>query len=109
MKAINKWKYFWTLNYLLSIYKCIYLFIITLQINGLKFDYHFNKFIPMGGFIFLFLYMLEWVQIPLCLIIALLIKTERTLFHFIYIFFLFLLSISTYFLFALILGSMGDM
>lgn len=109
MKKLETLKWFWRINYLLTLYKLLVLISLLIPVIGIKLKTNLFEYLNFGGVSFLLSYCGEWVQFPLCLLIITLYKTERTLPHFLYLALLLILALVTFIFYAFLLGSLGDM
>lgn len=105
MNKLILFRWFWSVNYVLTFFKILYtihLISVLLEIENLFFEYIFD----WGGFFILFAYF-EYLQIPLCLLIFIFFKSQRTFLHFSYIVLLLGLVLATFVVFGLVFGSGG--
>jgi len=92
-------KWFWRINYYLTIFFFIAL-IISISIIHID-EYYANhnwikivdKIITLDGTSVFLSMIIEWIQIPLCIVVTIFWKDQRTKWHFIYIIFLLFLNI----------------
>jgi hypothetical protein len=82
-------KWFWKINYLLSIYLLIIiLFVIptgTTFYSENKWFVYLEKILTVNSLLYIFTMVAEWFQFPICLIILILKKDERTKTHLLYL------------------------
>lgn len=109
MKESFSLKWFWGINYTLTLYKVIVLITLILPLLNINLKTDWFEYLNLESFTFLLLYFGEWVQVPAGILIMLFYKNQRTVFHYLYLTFLLLLSITSFIVFALLLGSLGDM
>ena len=103
-------KWFWRINYLLT----LYLVVVLLYFRFIKStgEYYtdnkclqvFDTIFTLDGVAVFFSFFIEWVQIPLCVIISIFMKDHRTRLHFFYILFLCFLSLFKFISWFLIVG-----
>lgn len=94
-------KWFWRVNYLITIYSII---LVTGEVLNIMFGYDkegydftqkYSKYYMIGSndFIGIFFFCIEWLQIPLVLGILIWKKQERTKWHWLYFIFLIILTL----------------
>ena len=87
-------KWFWKINYFLTCYLFIIIVLFILNIPSGEYYRNHNwikiidKIFTLDGVAVFFSFFIEWVQIPLCVIILIFMKDQRTRLHFFYILFL---------------------
>ncbi|EEI90672.1 hypothetical protein HMPREF0765_3731 [Sphingobacterium spiritivorum ATCC 33300] len=95
-------KWFWVVNYIMTIYSTILLSGYLLDIifgydkDGYDFTYKYGKYFMLANneILFIFFFCIEWLQIPLVLGILIWKKQERTKWHWLYFIVLILLTIA---------------
>lgn len=95
-------KWFWRVNYLITIYSVILLIGEFLNIllgydsEGYDFTQKYSKYYMIGNndLISIFLFCIEWIQIPLVLCLLIIKKLEFIKLHWFYFIFLIFLSIA---------------
>lgn len=99
-------KWFWKVNYILTIYLVLILFfdLIYFIKGGTEFYANsdsfktFVKVLTCDGVLFIISMIVEWIQVPACIIILFFYKTERTKLHFFYTISLIFLNFLKWFL-----------
>lgn len=99
-------KWFWGINYCITLYKLLFIATAILCIGNVNCDWfsdlHFSEFT------YFFDFFGEWVQFPLCLLIIILYKSQRTPFHYFFLSLLIVLALITILLSWLFMGYLGD-
>ncbi len=103
-------KWFWKANYIITAYlNLIMLFLIP---NGTELGTNkiFNlleSICTLNGVLYYISMIMEWIQVPLCIIVILLYKKGRTVKHILYIIILVLLNLIKWGLFFWATGSVA--
>lgn len=110
-QPIAQLKWFWRINYGLTLYKILALAYGIFSASEFVLENHWfnaiNQIITLDGAAFIFSYIVEWMQFPICLLIIIIFKTERTILHLGYLVLLILSCLMTFVFYAMLLGSLG--
>jgi len=107
MTETVKFKWFWGINYVLSVYKLLLLTSLAIPVAGIESETDWFKLLYVGDITYLIAYFGEWIQFPICLVVILFFKSQRTIFHFLYLFLILLSVFATFLIFGLLMGSLG--
>ena len=93
-------KWFWRINYILTVYGFIVFVVgfVNLRINCFTTLSIIDTIISFNKFAYIFTMILEWIQFPLCLIVVLFWKKERTSPHFFYLILIIFLNLAKWIL-----------
>jgi|GEM_PF-1911724 len=110
----NKLKWFWRINYGLTFYKVLVMICGTLAASGFGLKQHWFKVIDeivtFDGALFMYSFFIECVQFPICLLVTLLYKEQRTdNLNYLYLALLIFLALVSLAFSFILMGSLGDM
>ncbi|TCD10509.1 hypothetical protein EZ449_09180 [Pedobacter frigidisoli] len=110
-KLPNKLKWFWRINYAITIYKVVVMVICVLDLTGLANPFIIKVYnvLTFNDSLFLLALFTEWVQFPVCLLVTLIDRNERIkISNYFYLALLIFLSLASWFVSFFLVAQLGD-